>query len=62
LYGAESKEEEMMSNKEALPEGIYFDGEVYFSTCPECGLEQGDMGSHIACEECGYGPMPTMDK
>jgi len=45
-----------------LPKGIYFDGEVYFSTCPECGEEQGDMGNNVHCENCGYGPMPTMER
>jgi len=30
----------------------------YFVTCPECGAEQPDMGKGVACEECGYGPMP----
>ena len=47
--------------EEQLPEGIDFDGEVYWSTCPECGHQQGDMGNGIACDECGAGPMPTMD-
>lgn len=46
---------------ENLPDGIEFDGEIYWVTCPECGFQQADMGNNIACEECGYGPMPTMD-
>jgi len=33
--------------------------EPKFVTCPKCGNEQGDMGKHVRCEECGYGPMPT---
>jgi len=45
-----------------LPDGIEFDGVVHWSTCPECGCQQSDMGKNSACEECGYGPMPTMDK
>lgn len=43
-----------------LPEGIEFDGEVYWSICPECGNQQGDMGNNIACDKCGA-LMPTMD-
>lgn len=49
-----------MNNKK-LPDGIEFDGHVYWCRCPECGNEQGDMGNSIRCEQCGYGPMPTMD-
>lgn len=30
-----------------------------FVACPECGHEQADMGAGVACENCGYGPMPT---
>jgi hypothetical protein len=44
-----------------LPDGIEFDGHVYWCRCPECGAEQGDMGNNIACETCGAGPMPTME-
>ena len=44
-----------------LPDGIDFDGEVYWATCPECGWQQGDMGNKVTCDECGYGPMPTME-
>ena len=44
-----------------LPDGIEFDGHVYWCRCPECGEQQGDMGNMIRCENCGYGPMPTMD-
>jgi len=32
--------------------------EIGFVECLECGHEQADMGSNVACEECGYGPMP----
>lgn len=46
--------------KKDLPDGIEFDGEVYWSICPECGYQQGDMGNGIGCEECGF-LMPTMD-
>ena len=46
--------------KKDLPEGIDFDGEIYWVTCPECGWEQGDMGNGVGCEECGA-EMPTMD-
>ena len=49
-----------MTDKQ-LPEGITFDGHVYWCRCPECGQEQGDMGGHVACENCGAGPMPTFD-
>ena len=48
-------------SKNKLPEGITFDGQVYWCECPECGEFQGDIGNNIACENCGYGPMPTMD-
>jgi hypothetical protein len=27
-------------------------------SCPECGNEQAEMGCGVACEECGFGPMP----
>ena len=37
------------------------DGPVQFVTCPECGNEQGDMGHGVACEECGFGPMPAIE-
>lgn len=30
-----------------------------FVECPECGAQQGDMGHHVKCDDCGYGPMPT---
>ena len=30
--------------------------------CTECGNEQADMGNNVACEECGFGPMPTSNK
>jgi len=30
-----------------------------WSTCPECGNEQPDMGQGVKCEECGHGSMPT---
>jgi hypothetical protein len=30
-----------------------------FVTCPECGNEQGDMGRNVACDNCGFGPMPS---
>lgn len=33
--------------------------DIQFVTCPECGNEQADMGKNVACEECGYFPMPT---
>lgn len=33
--------------------------DLVFVTCPECGEEQADMGRHVKCESCGYGPMPT---
>lgn len=45
---------------ENLPDGIEFDGEVYWSTCPDCGHQQGDMGNNIGCDNCD-GLMPTMD-
>ena len=41
-----------------LPDGIEFDGEIYWSTCPKCGRKQGDMGNNMKCWECGYTPMP----
>jgi len=44
-----------------LPDGIEFDGQVFWSICPDCGWEQGDLGRNVSCDECGYGPMPTMD-
>jgi ribosomal protein L37E len=34
--------------------------EVEFVKCLECGAEQADMGKGVSCEECGYGPMPTL--
>ena len=34
--------------------------DVVFVRCPECGNEQADMGNHVTCEECGFGPMPTV--
>ena len=30
-------------------------------TCPECGHKQADGGKNMACEECGYAPMPYYD-
>ncbi len=30
-----------------------------FVRCPECGNEQPDMGRGVACEACGFGPMPV---
>lgn len=30
-----------------------------FMECPSCGTQQGDMGHHVKCDECGFGPMPT---
>ncbi len=42
-----------------LPDGIEFDGEVYWATCPDCGVQQGDLGRGVCCDNCGYGPMPT---
>ena len=41
-----------MSRKRSKPEP------VQFVKCPECGEEQPDMGNNVACEVCGYGPMP----
>lgn len=35
--------------------------EIKFVTCPKCENEQADMGRGVACEECGYGPMPYHD-
>jgi hypothetical protein len=32
---------------------------IKFVTCTECGNEQADMGRNVACEQCGYGPMPS---
>lgn len=32
-----------------------------FVTCPECGWEQGDMGTRVACETCDHYPMPSYD-
>ena len=44
-----------------LPEGITCDGEVFWSECPKCGNQQGDMGRDVECEWCGHGPMPTLE-
>ena len=44
-----------------LGNGIYFDGTMFFVACEYCGHEQGDMGGSVACEECGEGPMPSME-
>lgn len=35
------------------------DGTVEFVECDNCGEEQADMGRNVACENCGYGPMPS---
>lgn len=43
-----------------LPEGMWLDVDTYISECPQCLAEQADMGSNVQCEECGYGPMPTL--
>jgi hypothetical protein len=32
-----------------------------FVACPECGEEQADRGRFVACDVCGYAPMPTHD-
>jgi hypothetical protein len=45
----------------SLGGGIYFDGTMFFVTCEYCGHEQGDMGRAVKCEECGGGPMPSME-
>lgn len=45
-----------------LPDGIEFDGEEYWATCPECGHQQADMGNNVLCEECGLGLMPTIGR
>jgi len=37
------------------------DDPIKFVTCPECGNQQADMGKNVACEECGFGPMPTAE-
>jgi DNA-directed RNA polymerase subunit RPC12/RpoP len=34
---------------------------IRWAKCPECGAEQEDMGRNVACDECGYGPMPFQD-
>lgn len=34
--------------------------EPEFVECPECGAQQADMGRGVACEECGYAPMPSL--
>ena len=44
-----------------LPAGIEYDGEVYWATCPECDNQQGDAGTGVSCEECGFSPMPSRD-
>ena len=31
---------------------------IQYVKCPECGEEQPDMGNNVACEVCGFGPMP----
>lgn len=46
-----------------LPDGLRQDDdepEIWWSTCPDCEHEQGDMGNGVECEECGAGPMPTL--
>ena len=43
-----------------IQDGLYFDGDVFWATCPECGNEQGDMGRNICCEECDH-LMPTAE-
>ena len=43
-------------------EGDNMGEELEFVKCPECGNEQADMGNNVACEECGFGPMPTSNK
>lgn len=35
--------------------------DIEFVTCPECGMEQADMGVAVECEECGWFPMPYYD-
>ena len=37
-----------------------FDYETGMVKCPKCGNEQGDMGNNVRCEECDFGPMPTL--
>ena len=37
------------------------DDKIVWVTCPECGADQEDMGHNVACDECGYAPMPTGD-
>ena len=43
-------------------EGLYLDDGLVFSVCPECGVEQQDIGHHASCDECGHRPMPTTEK
>lgn len=35
--------------------------DMLFVTCVECGVESGDAGRNVACEECGCYPMPYHD-
>lgn len=53
--------ESTLMKEDKLPPGITFDGTTYWVTCPECGYEQGDMGRNVSCDECGHGPLPTME-
>jgi hypothetical protein len=52
------REYNKMSN---LPEGITYDGTMYFATCPMCGWEQAEMGRSVKCENCDFFPMPSMN-
>ncbi|MFA5161171.1 MAG: hypothetical protein WC421_02905 [Elusimicrobiales bacterium] len=44
-----------------MPEPTQESIDTQLVTCPDCGSEQADMGRHVCCESCGYGPMPYHD-
>jgi len=54
----------MEKQMEKLPDGITFDGEIYWARCPQCDAKQGDIMTNlklvsVKCCQCGYTPMPS---
>ncbi len=47
---------------EDLPDGVTFENNEFWATCPDCGNQQADMGHNVNCEACGYGPMPCRSR
>ncbi len=49
----------MSDEREEIGDGLYRENGETWAVCPSCGNEQPDMGNNMACEACGFAPMPT---